>query len=615
MIVLVPNLGRAGMPYHAVHGLDAAKYQAWIQTQEQEKYRPMWVQTVAQGQTLYSAIAIRDGIDVAWKAKHGLSAAEYQQEFDSAAQDGMRSVCVSACLENSEERFTGLWVKDGVVGNWTQRTGLSSAEYQSLFQEQTKQGLLPTLLNSHLSGQSPRYGAIFRERHWPDFEAKHGLSTTAYQEFITQSRKKGLRPLFVTACEGTSGPLFASVVVREALEWRAKHGLTPAAFQQEIDKNDHDGFRPVSICGYVDHSQLRYAAIWIHNADAFPSNGQLVPELAGYDQAMQKFLREREIPAGVLAVSKQGKLLMSRGYGYADAGQTRPTQPDEPFRIASITKPLTAACIRKLVRENRLKYDAQAFPLLGVTPPPQQAQDPRLNQITIQHLLDHKGGWDSKTAQDPMFRSREIAKALGKTSPALANDVVHYMVGQPLQHDPGSQPSHYSNFGYCVLGRVIEKITQKTFIEYLEQDLLGPADITGITLGRTLPKDRNPPEPFYAATGMGHSVFGPASGELVPEGDGGFCLEAMDSHGGLIATAPALSRFLHHYWISGEPRLPKQTQNWTFFGSLPGTFTMAHQRDGVDVVVFFNKRREGSDQEMKTLQKLFDDAIAETRGR
>ena len=79
-------------------------------------------------------------------------------------------------------------------------------------------------------------------------------------------------------------------------------------------------------------------------------------------------------------------------------------------------------------------------------------------RITTRHLLQHTGGWDRDKSFDPMFRPREISRTLGVASPPGPRDILRYRLGQPFEFDPGTRYA-YSNFGYCVLGRVIEKVT------------------------------------------------------------------------------------------------------------------------------------------------------------
>jgi N-acyl-D-amino-acid deacylase len=337
-----------------------------------------------------------------------------------------------------------------------------------------------------------------------------------------------------------------------------------------------------------------------------PVTGREVAELRAFDDAMLQFMKERDIPAGTLAVMKGGVLILERGYGHLDREGKRPIPPETPMRLASVVKPITAAAIHKLVREGRLSLEDKPFVLLGVKPPPGKEVDPRLRSITVRHLLEHKGGWDRDKAFDPMFRPVQIANELKRQPPAGPRDVIDYMAGQPLQFDPGSR-SCYSNFGYCVLGRVIEKVTGRPYVDYVRTELLAPLSITSIELGHSLPAKRNRREPFYCDPGRGRSLFQLDSTARIPAPDGAFYLEAMDAHGGLIGSAADVARFYSAYWINGEPRKKGQTFKGTFFGSLPGTWTMAHQRaDGVVIVALFNQRKDPSGLSYNEIRDVMD---------
>src|SRR5437763_5210888 len=94
---------------------------------------------------------------------------------------------------------------------------------------------------------------------------------------------------------------------------------------------------------------------------SLPTRGMPVAELKGFDDAMLRFMAERSIRAGTLAVSKDGKLVLARSYGFADAAGKTPLTLHVPMRLASIGKPITAAAILKLIREGKLRPDAKAF--------------------------------------------------------------------------------------------------------------------------------------------------------------------------------------------------------------------------------------------------------------
>lgn len=327
-------------------------------------------------------------------------------------------------------------------------------------------------------------------------------------------------------------------------------------------------------------------------ADDRPISGKKVSGFEPLDEAVLKHMDLVNCQAATIAVSVNGQLLYSRGYGWSDEGRQEKTKPDAIMRIASVSKPITAATVKSVFRSKQIPFDTKAFELIGVKAPGGKVADPRINKITVAQLLEHKGGWDRDKTFDPMFRTKQIEKDLMLTNPATAMNVVEYMMTQPLQFDPGEK-SVYSNFGYCVLGRVLEKVTKKPYYDCVQQNILKPLGIKDIKLGYSSVKKRDPREVWY------------------PVGEDAFSIEVMDAHGGLIASAPALCQFLQAYWISGEPRLSGQRENWTFFGSLSGTTSMARQReDGVNVVVLFNGRREkDSKDDHDNLQKSIDQAI------
>ncbi len=277
-----------------------------------------------------------------------------------------------------------------------------------------------------------------------------------------------------------------------------------------------------------------------------PTTGRANPQLASFDRLLVGFLRDRKLPGAALAVAHNGRLVYARGYGYADQAAKEPVQPNSLFRIASISKPLTAAAVLQLVERGRLRLEARVFEVLQLKEPKGNGVrfDERWRQVTILHLLQHRGGWDRDKSFDPMFRSAAIVKQLHVQPPAKPQDIIRYMLRHPLEFDPGSKYA-YSNFGYCLLGRVIEKVSGQGYEQYVRKEVLAPLGIYDMRVGATLLQMRAPHEVKYhvAKDEVGPAVMGPNVGETVPEPYGAWCLESMDSHGGWIASAPDLVRF------------------------------------------------------------------------
>ena len=283
--------------------------------------------------------------------------------------------------------------------------------------------------------------------------------------------------------------------------------------------------------------------------------GTTVRALRDFDALLWGYLKQNKSVAGAsLAIALDGRVIYARGFGSADAETREAVQPDSLFRIASISKTFTSAAIMLLVQRGQLKLSDAAFPLLDsdVTLDKKSQADPRLNTITIHHLLCHTGGWargsaknpfETWTGFDPMFFPVEIAKSLGVSSPAGPADIVRFMTTRPLDFDPGTRYA-YSNFGYCVLGRVIEKVSGVAYGEFVRNELLQPLGIKAARLGKSLLSGRAAHEVHYYPSGdkkpNSKNVFG---GPDVEWCYGGFELEAMDSHGGWIATPSDLVQF------------------------------------------------------------------------
>jgi N-acyl-D-amino-acid deacylase len=354
-----------------------------------------------------------------------------------------------------------------------------------------------------------------------------------------------------------------------------------------------------------------------------------------FDREMEQFMSERKVPGGALAVVKDGRLVYARGFGWADREKKEPVKAESLFRIASISKPFTAVAILKLLEAKRLELELPVMEFLGFKPVLASGKkpDPRLKQITIRHCLHHTGGWDRNVSGDPMFRSREIARVAKVPAPAPAEAIIRYMLGQTLDSDPGTRYA-YSNFGYCLLGRVIEKISGVKYEQFVQKEVLAPMKIRRMRLGASVAASRAPDEvKYYTPTDrQGVSVF-PGTPEKVPAPYGTFCLEAMDSHGGWVASAIDLARFAagldsieHNNCLKPEtmrlmyeppaPPVSRKTDggladryygcgwnvrpigkkgkaNYWHDGSLPGTCTLLVRLfDGLSWAALFNQRSE-----------------------
>jgi N-acyl-D-amino-acid deacylase len=381
-----------------------------------------------------------------------------------------------------------------------------------------------------------------------------------------------------------------------------------------------------------------------------PITGKSAESLAAYAAQIPEFLQRWKIPGAAVAVTRNGKLVLARGYGWANVEQRQPVEPTSLFRLASVSKPITAVAVLTLREQGRLKLEDHALDhLTSFRPPDGEPFDERLRDITIEQLLRHTGGWNRDRSFDPMFRPKRIADELGVPAPADSASVIRYMFGRQLDFTPGERYC-YSNFGYCLLGRVIESVTGQSYESAVKQLVLDRCGATGMRLGHTRLDQRAPGEVSYYTYGDNdktRSVF-PDVAEQVAWPDGGFYLEAMDAHGGWIGSAVDLLRFVTaldggrippllkpdsiermlsrgphtppgdptFYALGWQIRPRQHGANWWHSGSLPGTSTLlVHTSDGFDWAILLNARPEdvGINEFHAALDELMWKAYAQVK--
>jgi len=303
---------------------------------------------------------------------------------------------------------------------------------------------------------------------------------------------------------------------------------------------------------------------------------------------MHDFMKEHRVPGASVAATAHGRVVFARGYGYADVATKEPVKPTSLFRIASISKPITAVAILQLVERNKLNLDDHVYEVLDYETDIKAAGDkfdPRLREVTIRHLLEHRGGWDRNKSFDAMFQPVRFSKQVGVPAPADQSAVIKAMLSQRLDFDPGERYA-YSNFGYCLLGRVIEKLSGQRYEEYVQHNVLAPIGVTTMRIGATHPDGRAENEVRYYQPGIGKSVFADDLDQDVPHPYGAWNLEAMDSHGAWIASTVDLAKFAAAFDDPDDcPVLSRESIELMFRrpSGLAG-----HEKDGAEKDVFYS---------------------------
>ncbi len=321
-------------------------------------------------------------------------------------------------------------------------------------------------------------------------------------------------------------------------------------------------------------------------------------DVAAVDNKVSAFMSAYNIPGASLAVSKNGKLVYIKGYGKANTGTGETVTPAHRFRLASVSKTFTGAAILKLVQEGKLALDAKVFGTGGVlaTDYGTAPYNSNLLNITVRHLLQNvSGSWGAATGgdvidQNPSYTYKQLLDWIINT--------------RPNPTAPGTLYD-YSNVNFCIAGRIIEKISGKTYINYIKEDIMAPVGGTQTDIsGKTAAEKKANEVSYYGQGNDAPFVYSIA-------------FPRRDADGGLMTTASELLRFVNA--IDGFSTRPDilnagnltllttpsaaysgyacgigiwSAENvWFNYGSLPGTRTgfMRHT-NGMCVALLLNSR-------------------------
>lgn len=299
------------------------------------------------------------------------------------------------------------------------------------------------------------------------------------------------------------------------------------------------------------------------------------------------------IPGVQLAIARNETIVYKKSFGWADRETRKPVTDSSLFRIASISKPITLITVLKLMEENKLIPEKLIFGYGGILSDDFKVPDNnRVKGITVQHLLDHKSGWVNEP-DDPMFWRPDL------TQKQLIQRVLD--TRQP-KYEPGIQYS-YSNFGYCLLGRIIEKVTGMAYDAYVRQAVLLPSGITDMSIAGDTYEERQPNEvTYYSRETLGAYKMS---------------VGRMDAHGGWIASATDLVKLLIH--VDRNQRVKDillensmqstylSYEKWIHSGSIPGTTTLlSRQNNQWGYALLANTRTPALDEIIVAVQQIMD---------
>lgn len=338
--------------------------------------------------------------------------------------------------------------------------------------------------------------------------------------------------------------------------------------------------------------------------NGYPSDGRCGGSLRHFGRGLRDLMKRHAIPAGQIAVVKGNRLVYSCAYGLADVDAVEPVTTASLFRVMSVSKLLTRSAIRHLEATGDLNRSDLMIDALGQRAPNGPFADARMNDITVQHLIDMNGGFVSGDRYDPMVDQRSAATDMGEATPLSCRQIMAFAITDfDLSFAPGSLSSSgftgqeaYSNLGYCILAQIVRAASGKTYQSYTRSEILRPAGVTAMVIGRGREIARKLGEVAYYDQPFKAPRTSPYRRDDEPKPRPyTYVVEAMAGHGGWLASANDLVRY-----GAFTPTRPNGSGNTIWFGSLNGTRSVLKQEGDVLVAINWNASPSGSDFSLVT---------------
>jgi hypothetical protein len=379
-------------PWVARHGMTSAQYQSEFNAWTAQGFRLTHVSGYTVGGQARFAAIWEQKPGPAWVARHGLTSAQYQAEFDAWVRQGYRLVVVDGYESGGEARYAAIWEqKTGPA--WIARHGMTSSEYQNEFNTRVGQGYRLTWVQGYGVGGFDYYAAIWEKSTGPAWVARHGMTSAEYQSEFDAFVARGYRLTHVSGYNAGGTDHYAAIwQASGGPAWVARHRLTSGGYQHEFTDRYLQGYRLKQVDGYPLSTADRYGAIWEAEPNAqtgrYCANGQCF-DLGRFGDLLTDSLQGTVMKFGFEI--RRGLSVIQHAEGLkrtaADPPASAFTVADR-FNPASVSKTVTAVAVLQLLAKNRISINTPIYHYL-----PTNWTIPQNNKtITFKEVLTHTSG-------------------------------------------------------------------------------------------------------------------------------------------------------------------------------------------------------------------------------
>ncbi len=451
-----------------IHDAHMPAFDRWVESLRARGYRPFFAnghdlapqikvngEPDNAGQVRMAAIAVKDDRPVAFQVALDHTEKGFPHYLEITAR-GYKLTAMTTFTNGTVPLVLAIYNESNIGASFCT---LSPSDFPGQHvSEWLGLGLRPFSASCRAVGDFWEINVATKKSNGIDWTLHSELSRNELDRVLVQAKAKGFRPDSLFVCPGKARGGFGVVLTHDdpALLWEVHPNLTSAELDSDVARMAETGYSPDQVVGYSLDGASRYVVCWSRSPVHYPATGLTDQTLEPLDIALEQFLVEHHIPTATMAVFRNGRLAMSRGFGHVDEKTQTPVSPSAAMPLADLSNPLAAAAVYSLIRKKKLSEVARLSELLG--PPDGAAMKSRPTDsgseptLTLVWLLGRLG--DSMAKFDERGRGALSAFAAGATDGTTG----------PV---PMTDPELYG----ALLGRILETATSKSASDAIALEL------------------------------------------------------------------------------------------------------------------------------------------------
>ena len=355
---------------------------------------------------------------------------------------------------------------------------MTLSQYNAKFFELFSENFKLTYVSGYDYAGETKYAGIWEKFLDSNAWYSHtGIDLTNLQQKMMYYGSLGFHLTHINSYQSNGNILYAAIWEYNAHQKTVEVEKTLLGFNNVIENYYYTGFQIKHITGASRNGQSLFLGAW-ENQGTWNSD-----DLNHISNTVTNYMSQLNIPGSSLALVKDGRLVYAKGFGFMDLTTQEPVGSKTLFRTASVSKTITSATLMIMIENNPNLLSSTIFGANGILGN-EYGSIPYSNNekaLTLKQLLEHTAGGTAWGPQnDPMFLHMYLTNK--------------QFIGWILDtRDPDLLPGSYyaySNFGYHLLGRVIEKLSGISYESYVQENVLKQCGITDMHIGGNLWTDR-----------------------------------------------------------------------------------------------------------------------------